>query len=718
VLLALIFAMPAALPALSQTQLSPVEIAAPPQSLTKQAAPKRQRGAAKRARVAVRSSPPGRGAAAAPSSAGLPHQVEPINAASETIATGARVNAVSFGRPGEALEVVPGLVVSQHSGEGKANQYFLRGFNLDHGTDLAIAVEGMPVNMRTHGHGQGYADVNFLIPELIQSVRIRKGPYFADEGDFSSAGAVHINYVDKLDPGLAQITLGSFGYRRGLVAKSSPAGAGTVLAAAEATTYDGPWDVPDKLRKFNGLLRYSAGTADNGFSVLGMAYQNRWTSTDQIAQRAIDDGVIGRYGTLDPTDGGRSSRVSLSGSMTRTDETSRSNLEIYAIHQTLTLFNNFTYFLNDAVNGDQFSQTDRRMVFGANASHMLKGHLGMLPTETTFGVQSRYDDISVGLVNTVQRATLSTVRQDSVTEGSVGLYASNTIKLTDWLRTVAGLRYDSYAARVASDTAANSGNVNAAITSPKFGVVFGPFAKTELFLNAGYGFHSNDARGATISVDPVDKVTPQEKVPLLVRARGAEIGVRTKVIAGLDSALTLFLLDYDSELLFVGDAGTTEASRPSRRIGLEWTNSYRINPWLAVEADLAVTRARFTDFDPLGDRIPGAPGMIVSASIVLGGSTGWFGALKMRHFGPRPLIEDDSVRSTPTTVFNARLGYRFENGVRLQLDALNLFNAQANQIEYYYESRLSLEPSGVAMADRHIHPVEPLAVRLTLAGPF
>jgi hypothetical protein len=727
----LIVILSGARPALSQagpaqgaTQLPPVQITEPPPRGAAPVPGEAKRRTAKR-RAAPRVATP---APAGPANAislptiyniaAQPRQVEPVNAASEKIETGERINAVPVGRPGEALEVVPGLIVSQHSGEGKANQYFLRGFNLDHGTDLAITVEGMPVNMRTHGHGQGYADINFLIPELIQSVRIRKGPYFADEGDFASAGAVHVDYVDRLDPGLAQVTLGSFGYRRGLVAKSVPAGAGTFLAAVEATTYNGPWDVPDNLRKFNGVTRYSAGTADNGFSLLGMAYSNRWTSTDQVAQRAIDDGIIGRYGTLDPTDGGKSSRMSLSGRMTRTDETSRSNLEIYAIHQTMTLFNDFTYFLNDEVNGDQFSQTDKRVIFGANASHTIKGSLGALPSETTFGVQARYDDIDVGLVNTLQRVTLSTVRQDAVTEGSVGVYAHNTIRWTDWFRTVAGIRHDYFSARVTSDTPANSGTVDAGITSPKFGVVFGPFARTELFVNAGYGFHSNDVRGATISVDPVDKVTPQDKVPLLVRAKGAEIGLRTKPLAGLESTLTLFLLDYESELLFVGDAGTTEASRPSRRVGVEWTNTYRVNSWLAFDFDLAATRARFTDFDPAGDRIPGAPGMIASASVVLGGPTGWFGALKMRHFGPRPLIEDDSVRSTPTTVFNARIGYRFGNGVRLQLDALNLFNAQANQIEYYYESRLSLDPSGVATADRHIHPVEPLAVRLTLAGPF
>ena len=225
----------------------------------------------------------------------------------------------------------------------------------------------------------------------------------------------------------------------------------------------------------------------------------------------------------------------------------------------------------------------------------------------------------------------------------------------------------------------------------------------------------NDIRGATITVDPIDKVTPQDRVPLLVRSKGAELGIRTKAIDGLTSSVAVFVLDFDSELLFVGDAGTTEASRPSRRLGVEWTNKYKPVPWLTFDLDVAYTRARFTDFDAAGDRIPGAPAWIASGAVTFGHETGWFGALKGRYFGPRPLIEDDSVRSLSSLIFNARAGYRFDNGMRLQLDVLNLFNAKTNQIEYYYLSRLPGEPIG-GVADRHVHPAEPLAVRLTLAA--
>jgi hypothetical protein len=638
-------------------------------------------------------------------------------AASEIRFSGEQFNARPASRPGELLEIVPGLIVTQHSGEGKANQYFLRGFNLDHGTDLAIKVDGMPVNMPTHGHGQGYADINFLIPELVGSVKVRKGPYFADQGDFASAGAVGIDYINRLPKNLAEVTFGSYGYLRGLAAGSTAVGEGTLLTAVEVNKYNGPWELPDDVRKVNGVLRYSQGTATDGFTLSAMAYSNGWNSTDQVPQRAIDQRLINRFGALDPTDGGTSSRFSLSGNWAHSSAFGQSKVSAYVIRSSLQLFNNFTYFLDDPVNGDQFSQLDRRTVSGFDASHAFDWRFAGIESQTRVGLQSRYDDIDVGLFRTLQRTPLSTVREDSVQEGNLGLWTDTTARWTDWLRTSVGIREDYFAGHVSSDTPLNSGNAQASMTSPKAGIVLGPWYKTEFYGNAGYGLHSNDIRGATITVDPNDKVTPLDRVPLLVRSKGAEIGIRSKAIEGLTSSLAVFVLDFDSELLFVGDAGTTEPSRPSRRVGVEWTNEYKVLPWMSVDFDFAYTRARFTDFDPVGDRIPGAPAVVASAGVTFGSESGWFGALRARYFGPRPLVEDDSVRSQQSLIFNARAGYKFDNGMRLQLDVLNLFNAQTNQIEYYYLSRLPGEPID-GVADRHVHPAEPLAVRLTLAARF
>ena len=701
-------------------QLPPVTITAPdvtPAGRVARPKPSQNRGA--RNRTAVRSNQrvaAGASGVTPGTSSDGAAALQPT-AASAVRISGAEVNAVPFSRVGEALEAVPGLIVTQHSGEGKANQYFLRGFNLDHGTDLSIRIDGMPVNMPTHGHGQGYADINFMIPELIQSVNVRKGPYFADVGDFASAGALEIDYITKLPKNIAEMTNGIFGYHRGLAAGSTAVGAGTLLAAIEGVKYNGPWDVPDNVRKINGVMRYSQGTVTDGLTLTAMAYSNAWSSTDQVAQRALDQGVIGRFGSLDPTDGGVSSRFSLSGNFAHSSEYGQSKLSAYIVRSDLQLYNNFTYLLDNPVNGDQFNQLDRRTLGGFDARHAFDWRFGGFETQTRVGMQSRYDDIRVGLFKTEQRTPLSTVREDRVQEGNVGIWMDTTTRWTDWLRSTVGIREDIFAGRVLSDTPENSGNAQASMASPKAGIVLGPWYKTEFYGNAGYGLHSNDIRGATITVDPIDKVTPQDRVPLLVRSKGAELGIRTKAVEGLTSSLAAFVLDFDSELLFVGDAGTTEASRPSRRVGVEWTNRYKPVSWLTFDLDVAYTRARFTDFDFAGDRIPGAPAWVASGAITFGEETGWFGALKGRYFGPRPLIEDDSVRSLSSLIFNARAGYRFDNGLRVQFDVLNLFNARTNQIEYYYLSRLPGEPIG-GVADRHVHPAEPLAVRLTLAGRF
>jgi outer membrane receptor protein involved in Fe transport len=676
----------------------------------------------------------------------------PPGMASEITVSGEEINARPFARPGEALEAVPGLIVTQHSGEGKANQYFLRGYNLDHGTDLAITVDGIPVNMRTHAHGQGYADLNWLIPETIAAIDVRKGPYFADEGDFASVGSVHIGLIDRIK-GLAQVTAGSFGYRRLLGMDSAKVGDGSLLVAGELGTYNGPWDNPDNVRKLNGLVRYSQGTATDGVSVTGMAYANKWNSTDQVPQRAIATGLLDRFGSEDPSDGGNTSRFALSARIAQSDDVGSWKANAYVVKSQLDLFNNFTYVLSDPVLGDQFHQHDDRLMAGANISRTLDGSFAGLPMQTTIGLQSRYDAIDLALTNNFQRGFVSNVRSDKVGEGSVGLFAENTVRWTDWLRTTIGLRGDYYATDVTSlFNVNNSGRADSTLGSPKFRMVLGPFNQTEFFLGAGYGMHSNDARGATTAEDPADPATRLTPSPLLVRTRGAEVGVRSRVVPGLDTSLSLFILDQDSEILFSGDAGDTSATRASRRYGFEWTNHYRPRSWIDIDADLAMTHARFRGYDSdqaevyaslagypeaqignaPGNYIPNAPAMVASAGITLGERTGWFGSLRWRYLASSPLTEDNAFRSSGTSIFNGRLGYRIDNGWRLQLDVLNLFNTQANQITYAYGSLLKTDTlytlctSGTAPAavcqngamDYVLHPVEPLTFRVTVAGVF
>jgi hypothetical protein len=292
------------------------------------------------------------------------------NMASQITVPGAELNARPVTRPGEILEAVPGLIVTQHSGEGKANQYFLRGYNLDHGTDLAIYVDDVPVNMRTHAHGQGYADLNWLMPETINTLDVRKGPYFADEGDFSSTGNLRIGLIDSVDKPIASITAGSFGYKRIFGMGSTKVGDGTLLAAGEVGTYDGPWVNPDDVRKLNSLLRYTQGTAEDGFSITGMAYSNRWNSTDQVPQRAITSGQIGLYGTENPSDGGNTTRFALSARIAGTDDAGSWKANAFIVKSELDLYNDFTYFLSNPTLGDQFHQHDDRIMAGANASEL------------------------------------------------------------------------------------------------------------------------------------------------------------------------------------------------------------------------------------------------------------------------------------------------------------------------------------------------------------
>jgi outer membrane receptor protein involved in Fe transport len=633
------------------------------------------------------------------------------------VITAAQIDERETHRPADVLEAVPGLLISQHSGEGKANQYYLRGFNLDHGTDIASSVAGVPVNMPTHAHGQGYSDNNFLIPELVSGIQYKKGPYYADEGDFSAAGAVNVNYVNVLDKPVVELSAGGDGYRRGLFAGSFGLGRGTLLGAIELYHNDGPWTSPDDYRKINAVLRWSRGEKENGFSVTGVAYQGRWNSSDQIAQRGIDAGLYGRFDAIDLTDGGKSYRYSLSADWQRTGENMQTRVQAFVMDYSLDLWNNFTYFLNDPVNGDQFQQTDRRVVLGFKGSRQWLLKLWDRDVEATAGLQLRNDNIpTIALDLTKARDVLSTVRSDHVSQTSGGLYAQASLQVAPMFRAIAGVRGDLYNFNVSSNVPENSGTDTRGIFSPKLSLVFGPFSNTEIYLNGGYGFHSNDGRGSTLTVDPTSG-EPADKVSPLVRAKGAEVGVRSTALKGFQTTFSVWLLDIGSELVFSGDAGITEPSRASRRIGVEWANYWSPTPWLTLDADLAYSRARFTEDDPVGNHIPGAIEGVASAGVGVNGLSGFFGNLRLRYFGPRALIEDDSVRSAASTLVNARLGYQVTPNLRLTLDVFNVFDQQSSDVDYFYVSRLPGEPlEGVE--DIHTHPVDRRTFRGGLSFSF
>ena len=630
-------------------------------------------------------------------------------------------------RPGEVLEFVPGLVVTQHSGDGKANQYFLRGFNLDHGTDFATSVNGMPVNMPTHAHGQGYTDLNFLLPELVQRIHYQKGPYHARSGDFSAAGAADIVYRTRLEQPFAQLSLGAHGHRRAVLGGSTALGDDRhLLAAVETSAADGPWTVPQRLRRHNGVLTLSGGTAAAGWQASLMAYDARWTATDQVPQRLIDGGSLGgqafgRFDSLDASSGGRTARHSLSAAWHRAEGDTTTRLNAYLMRYRLDLWSNFTYALARPDEGDQFLQQDRRTVAGLGWSQGRAHELAGLPARTEWGLQLRHDDLQVGLADTRARAVLRRTRDDAVRQTFAGLWVQ-----TDWephpaWRVVLGARLDRVQNRVQDRVAAisapdNSGQARGTRFSPKASLIGQWTPQTEWFLNAGSGLHSNDARGTTIRRDPATGQAA-ERVPALVGARGWELGLRSHATADLHTTLALWQLDTDSELVYVGDGGGTEPQAAGRRRGLEASLRWLALPGLSLDADLAFTRSRLA-----GDgRIPNAVDRVAALGLAWRpAGRAWRASLQLRHLGPAALTEDNRQRSPGTTMAQARLAWDlaalspalFKRGSELSLDVFNLGNRRGNDIQYHYTSRLPGEAAPVD--DRHVHPAEPRQARLTL----
>jgi hypothetical protein len=616
-------------------------------------------------------------------------------------------------RTGDLVEYVPGMVATQHSGSGKANQYFLRGFNLDHGTDFASFVDGMPVNLRTHGHGQGYTDLNFVIPELVEELAYRKGPYHADVGDFGSAGSVSFRLAERLPTRTLEGEVGEFGWRRVIGTGTASAGDAALTWGVEAQGYAGPWtDLDEDVRKRNLTLKGSMPAGTGTAHVLLLAYDNRWNSPDQIPQRAVASGLIDRLGSIDGTLGGDTRRSSLSGGWRGPLAGGAFEATAYTIDYRLDLWSNFTYFLDDPDAGDQFRQFDDRRVHGFAAKQAWQDDRWRLRV----GIDGRRDDIDrVGLCRTVARRCTTFVRDDAVVEDSLSAWIDGEWRFTSALRAHAGLRRDDFDFEVDALQPENSGRADDGLTSAKAGLVYTVADPLELYLSWGEGLHSNDARGATITVDPASG-EPAERVDPLVRSRGSELGARLFLGERVHATFALWQLDLESELLFVGDAGNTEATRPSARRGAElgvyWFGGERWNAELEVE----YTRARFDDADPAGERIPGAIPLVASGGVNWTFDRGWFATARVRHFGRYPLIEDDSERAQGSTVVNLRAGRRFGRWTA-SLDVLNALDSDDRDIEYFYASRLPGEPAD-GVEDVHFHPLEPRAVRFALRYDF
>jgi len=624
-------------------------------------------------------------------------------------------------RPGQLLETVPGLVVTLHSGEGKANQYLMRGYNLDHGTDLATFVDGIPVNEPSHAHGQGYTDLNFLIPELATNINYTKGPYYASEGDFASVGAVHLNYLDTI-PDQISLTAGTWGFERVFTAGSTAVGDGNLLGALELQRYDGLWTTPGGQRKINAVLRYSEGDQQNGYSLTGSIYHGQWNNQTDVPERAIAQGLISRFGQLDPYDRGLAQRLNLSGEYFATMGGGQLTANVFAFKNRLTLINDFTHFLVDPVNGDQETQREDRDTVGGTVNYAHPAEVFGHATELIGGYQARYDFLNVSRIPSRYAQPIPAIdnplgfsERDQVRLGSDALYAQAITHWSDWFRTVVGLREDF---QHGSDAGTNPGTASAALFEPKGSLIFTPVPTTEFYLSAGRGFHSDDLRGVNLANN-----THTPGAPLIASQTGEEVGVRQDLFEHrVALTLALYNLDAQSEIVYNPDIGMDSAGPGSRRLGYEINITYQALRWLEFYGSYSQDRARFTTpyndgTGHVGYFLPNAPFATGSLTAYVKDLGRWSGGLELRYLGGFPLSADNVVQGSGYHEWNGDVRYDMGNGWGTAIGVYNLLNTKANAMEYWYVDRLAGEPAA-GVADVHVHPLEPISLRVTLTKKF
>jgi len=683
--------------------------------------------------------------------------------ASEGLVTDQELQLTTQYRPGQLLETVPGLIVTLHSGEGKANQYLMRGYNLDHGTDLETYVDGMPINQPTHAHGQGYTDLNFMIPELAKQLTFTKGPYYANVGDFGAVGSVRVSYRDTIQD-QASATVGTLGFQRIFSAGSQPLGGGNLLAAVEVQHYDGPFVTPDDARKENLVLRYSEGDDKNGYSVTAMVYHQLWTNTTDIPIRAITEGLVpDRFGTLNPTDGGRAWRSSLSFNDYAAVGDGQFTASAFFIDNQLHLWNDFTQFLVDPVHGDQEDQFENRRAFGGQASYTLPVAFGSIPNVISVGALTRDDILYVGRLPSEDRVPLpvtddppSYSDEDQVYLFAGAAWVQASTRWTSNFRSVLGLRLDyqhgtdnDYLAALHAQSGpgytgyTNGGTDQQALLQPKGSLIYAPTDTLEFYLSAGRGFHSADLRGVNQDTS-VDLGLPH--TPLLAKQEGQEVGVRANPRPNLALTFAYYNLWQQSETILDPDVGQDTAGPPSRRYGYEINVTYQINRYLEFYGSYSNDHTHFTrPFDDgtghLGEYITDAPLATGELALYLTNLGPWSGGLNFRYLGNYPLSSGPCVNSaaehdfgtscanSPTKAalgqvdgkgfgeWNLEAHYAFSEGWSASLGIYNLFNTHAYAAEFWYVDRLQGEPAA-GVADVHEHPLEPIMARLTISKQF
>lgn len=609
------------------------------------------------------------------------------DAATEGSVSGADLLVRPMFKTSELLESMPGMVAVQHSGSGKANQYFLRGFNLDHGTDYTALIDGTPLNMRSHGHGQGYLDVNGLIPETVQGIDYRKGPYRADLGDFSLAGASFIHTIDELERDFISTEAGEYGWRRVAGGLSQEVVGGTFTLVGEYKQYDGPWQQDEDLDHAAIWAKYrtSLDFAEAAFTLSG--YEASWRPTEQIPQRIIGSAVCEDvFCSPDPTAEGDTSRWIANASL----QGHTWSATLYGQYYDWRMSSNPTYDF-------QISQFDTRTTLGGRTDRLL---LDNDTVEVTIGGNFRHDDIGdVGLDHTRNGVFIDNISDNDITQGSLGAFAEATWYLADGWRLLGGVRADYFDFDVkARNPDSFAGSASDSLVSPKLGLAWAALEDLELYANWGHGFHSNDARGVVNSAAPV---------PALSEGQGHELGARFSIGDFLFTT-AYWWLDQDSELIFVGDSNSVEPKGSSERDGLELTLFWQPLPWLGIDAVYTSSEARYTH-NPEGRYVEQA----VEEAGQIGFSAtreNWELSTRLRYLGPYALTADNSERADSLTTLNVRGAYHWEH-LTVYAEIINLMDSDREEIVYYYPAWIS----GFDSANQNAESMDCAAVDCTMS---
>ncbi len=636
-------------------------------------------------------------------------QIGEAQSASEGVVGYADLSTRPISRAAELVEVIPGMIATEHSSGGKANQYFMRGFNLDHGTDFGGFIDGVPINQRSHPHMSGYLDLNLLMADLVERVEFKKGIQYAENGDYTAAGSASFVLYDRLPENYVKLRIDPDEYTLS-AAGSWDIGDGTLLVATSHEGGDGEFDLPAGLDKTILYAKYVQPLGDARLRLGLIGYKNDWTATDQIPLRAVESGQISRFGFIDPTNGGKSRRYIASAGLEWDD----ASVLAYAQKSELNLFHNFTYFI-DPVLGDQVEQVERRTAAGLRARMARDFDLFGVKAEGRLGADAHIDWLDeTGLYRTTARTRTSAIASDQVDVMSADIWGDVTLHWTDRLRATLGLRADHISGDVSGLVPANAGSESGVQWSPKLNIAYALTDDLEVYAGYGLGFHSNNIVGVVQTVDPVTG-DPVDPATLFAESRGGEVGLRWEPDATFNVSAAAFLLDFDSELIYVGDAGVSEPSDPTRRYGLEVAAFWNPVDWLAFDASYAYAHSRFKDAPAALDRIPNTVEGVAAAGVVWLPGDGWQGSIRLRYLGPGPLIEDNSVRAPSTTLVNAGLSKDFGT-FEIGLDILNLLDAEDFDMVYFYESQLASESAPVE--DIHFHPVHPRTFVLNLKAKY